>query len=291
MHLFLKQRNFTAYTNHRSNYPSTLYSNSSCFAMKQHHISDFGQFITPRDVIISDNPVLRVFKNNDYKTFFITERPYFLANRAAVFYDYYNYQDKEFSHLGDGGNDKYCEITKEIKNQITLNKTSANFFFIQKFAPNHIFIEDCEGRTAEDGRLMYVESLRLAKIWLNNIIPIIEHNDHNAIITIGPDHGGYVGFKYFGESTQKRVTNKKLLQSIFGAKLAIKWNDDKHHEYDKDLKSSVNLFRVLFSYLSKDKSLLKNMESDKSYHYIESSNKSITPYAALDENGNVNLSK
>lgn len=290
MDFFLKQRNFTAYTNHRSNYPSTLYSNSSCFAMKHHHISDFSQFNYPRDIIMGANPVLQVFKNNQYKTFFITEMPYFTINRPTVFYDYYNFQDKTIARTGEGG-DYYCEITQEIKKQIESSKKGANFFFIQKFAPNHVCVYDYKGATVETGRVAYIESLRRANVWLNKVIPIIELNDPNAIIIIGADHGGYVGFKYFGESTQKRVTNKKLLQSIFGAKLAIKWNDDKHYEYDKDLKSSVNLFRVLFSYLSKDKSLLKNMESDKSYHYLESSNKSITPYPALDENGNVNLSK
>ena len=140
-------------------------------------------------------------------------------------------------------------------------------------------------------RNVYIKELKEANIWLEHIVNFIISNDSNAIIIIGADHAGYVGFESTLSSFENKVVDQKLLQSIFGAKLAIKWNDDKHHEYDKDLKSSVNLFRVLFSYLSKDKSLLKNMESDKSYHYIESSNKSITPYAALDENGNVNLSK
>ncbi|HEX8014863.1 MAG TPA: hypothetical protein VF465_06480, partial [Flavobacterium sp.] len=53
---------------------------------------------------------------------------------------------------------------------------------------------------------------------------------------------------------------------IYSNLIAIKWNDEMHNQYDKKLKTNVNIFRILFSYLSEDKSLLDNLENDGSYN-------------------------
>jgi hypothetical protein len=74
------------------------------------------------------------------------------------------------------------------------------------------------------------------------------------------------------------------LYSIFGAKLAIKWNDSKHEEYDANLKTSVNLFRVVFSYLSENKILLKKFQPNISYNCYDPSDFSKV-YMAIDEKG------
>lgn len=286
---FLLKNKFTSY-NYRSNYPSTLYSNVSCFSMKHHYLKAYSDFVYPRDIIMGKNAVLKVFKNNGYKTSFICERPYFLMNRPTIFYDYYNFKDKNFSRNRDGFNDSY-EIENEIENRIKQNKQSNNFFFIQKFDPGHISGCEYEGISVEKERDLVIDKLQKANVWLKNVINIIVSNDPNAIIIIGADHAGYVGFTSLIQSCQKKLTNQKLLNSIFGAKLVIKWNDSSHVEYDKKLKTSVNLFRVLFSYLSEDKTLLTNMQSDISYHYLRPIKGELIPYPALDENGNVYISK
>jgi hypothetical protein len=72
------------------------------------------------------------------------------------------------------------------------------------------------------------------------------------------------------------------LNSIFGAKLAIKWNGVHHSEYDSQLKSSVNLFRILFSYLSEDKLLLNNLQPDASYNSYDASDFSKV-YKAIED--------
>ncbi len=41
-------------------------------------------------MIVSENPVLTIFKNNGYKTHFITETGYMLFNRPRKGFDYYN---------------------------------------------------------------------------------------------------------------------------------------------------------------------------------------------------------
>lgn len=277
---WLKDQKFSLYDDYRSNYPSTLYSNSSCFFMKHHFSNEFSKFKYARDYIVGRNPVLEIFKNNCYKTFFITEIPYLLMNRPNVYFDYCNYKLAELPYFKDGLS-CFKEITNEIENQIVLNKETSNFFFIEKFNPGHINPSKIKGGSIEKERLEYLKSLQIANAWLKKTITIIEKNDPNAIIIIGADHGGYVGFEYTSQA-QNKITDRKLLNSIFGAKLAIKWNGIHHSEYDAQLKSSVNLFRILFSFLSEDKLLLNNLQPDASYNSYDASDFSKV-YKAIED--------
>jgi len=279
---FLKEKKFTLYPNYRSNYESTLFSNSSCFFMKHHFSNEFSKFKYARDLIIGENPVLKILKNNNYKTFFITERPYLLMNRPEVFYDYCNFKVGELPYLSDGWSD-FREITNTIKTQIINNKDTNNFFFIEKFKPGHIATYKFAGTNKEKERIKYIESIEEANQWLQQIIVFIEAKDPGAMIIIGADHGGFVGFDYALEA-QKKVTDSMLIQSIFGAKLAIKWNNVQHSEYDSKLKTPVNLFRTVFSFLSEDKNLLNHLQPDASYNCYDPTDFTKV-YKAIDENG------
>lgn len=280
---FLKEKKFTLYPDYRSNYESTLFSNSSCFFMKHHFSNEFSKFNYARDLIIGKNPVLEIFKNNNYKTVFISERPYLLMNRPKIYYDYCNFNYDELPYLSDGWS-CFKEITKTIETQIVTNKNSNNFFFIEKFKPGHIGTYKFEGTNKEKERIKYLENVEIANRWLKQIIVLIEKQDPDAIIIIGADHGGFVGFD-FALQAQQKVTDRMLIQSIFGAKLAIKWNDLKHSEYDSKLKTSVNLFRTVFSFLSEDKTLLNHFQTDVSYNCYDPTDFTKV-YKAIDENGN-----
>lgn len=278
---WLKHKKFTLYENNRSNYPSTLSSNSSSFFMKHHFFNEYSNFVYARDLIVGENPVLRILKDNNYKTFFISERPYLLINKPKVYYDYCNFKSDELPYFNDGWT-TFKEITAEIKSQINNNKKTNNFFFIQKFSPGHIAVRKKADSTIESERAEYLTKLKIANDWLKEIIGYIEKNDPNSIIIIGADHAGFVGFEYTLQSMEK-ITDPQLLNSIFGAKLAIKWNNPIHKEYDVKLKTSVNLFRVLFSYLSEDKLLLDNLQPNASYNEYDVTNLKKV-YKAFDEN-------
>src|SRR5690606_37474529 len=91
---FLEATNFTNYPNFRSNYVSTLTSNSATFMMKHHYYhghTDYTEMPNARQNIISENTVLSIFKNNGYKTHFITEHPYLIVNRPTLGFDHSNF--------------------------------------------------------------------------------------------------------------------------------------------------------------------------------------------------------
>lgn len=269
--VFLKSNSFTLYDDFKSNYNSTLKSNASCFNMKHHFYDDSNNFKYSRDHIVGKNAVLETFKNNDYKTFFISERAYLLMNKPNIFYDYSNFSNKQIPFFKDGWS-LYMDITSEIKKQILSNKKTSNFFFIEKFSPGHISSNNDTSKGIKQERINYLKGIKEANIWLKDIISFIQVNDEEAMIIIAADHGGFVGFKSTEDSFVE-IKDNNLIRSIFGAKLAIKWNNEEHTDYDKNLHSSVNLFRVLFAELSRDKTLLKNLQSDKSYNELSTEKK------------------
>ncbi len=284
---FLKEKNFKTYSDFRSNYAATLPTNSSVFMMKHHYYnngSDFTETIDARNVIVSDNSVLRILKNNGYRTFFVTEQPYFLTNKPKIGYDFCNFSNEEISFVTTGiGEPK--DVIGPFKNYLEEYPEGPNFFFVEIFNPGHITntIEDSKG--VEGERQHYIESLREANKKVTQITDAILAKDPQALIIIMADHGGFVGMTNTSETYTKN-SDRDFINSIFSSILAIHWPNGETPEFDNKLKTSVNLFRILTSYLSEDDSYLSNLQEDGSYIIINFDAPQGV-YKYLDDDGNV----
>jgi hypothetical protein len=262
---WLESKSFTVYKNTRSNYPASLASNASMFVMKHHHLeripSSPFEMQDARKIIVGNNIVVDILKNNNYKTFFIVEDGYFQQSFQKGNYDYYNINNSEipfFSNDNNAKKDVYEDLEKYLEGN--KQKDVPKFYFVEKLFPHHI---NYDGSGVENERNIYLKRIEIANRWLKKTIDLIEKKDSSGIIIIAADHGGWVGIE--NRKQMFSTNNKKLLKSIFSNLIAIKWNDKKHFEYDEKLKSNVNIFRVLFSCLSEDKTLLKHLEEDYSY--------------------------
>ena len=259
---YLKQSGYKIYNGFRSNYYSTLLSNSSLFAMKHHYSQEDMDPYNAREVIISDNPVLRTLKANGYKTHFITERPYLIISRPKLGYDYCNFDYLTMPYFRDGW-EAERDVLADLKNQVAVNKKSGNFYFLEKMIPGHIH-NNAPSLGVDGERAGYLERVGEANIWLTGVLDFIAKNDPDALVIVGADHGGFAGFEYMGQ-TENVLKDTKLIKSMYGAMLAIKWNDSGYKEYDSGLKSSVNLFRTVFAYLSQNKTYLDAYQKNESY--------------------------
>lgn len=285
---FLRTNDFKLYEGFRSNYFSTLSSNSSMFAMKHHYFNNpkpkSTELYNARQIIVGNNPVVNIFKNNGYKTFLMLQKSYLLVNRAEINFDYCNIKHSELSFMARGFG-VIKNLNKDFENVIALNKETNNFYFIEQISPGHISTYENTSKGKNLERKKYLESIEEANLFLKEIIGLINANDDNCIIVIVSDHGGFVGMNYTLECKEKQI-DENLIKSIFTTTLAIRWPNKTPPEYDEKLKTNVNLFRVLFTYLSDDKSYLNNLEDDKSYNVINSG----APYGIyelIDENGNI----
>ena len=88
----------------------------------------------------------------------------------------------------------------------------------------------------------------------------ISNRDPTAIIIIVADHGTWGG----AERTPAGLTEDETLDK-FNVFLAIKWGDAYRGQYDTSIKTSVNLFRFIFAYLSQDERILETKVEDDSY--------------------------
>ena len=267
---FLSSRGFKLYYDFRSNYFSTLSSNSSMLSMKHHFYNNpkpgSNEVYNSRNVIAGENAVVKTFKNNGYKTNLLLEKSYLLVNRPKLGFDYCNVNKNEVSFLARG-----FEIHKDILEDLSVclnNNHEPNFYFIEKLKPGHINTYKSLSQGKEKERESYFYEVEEANTWLTQAIELIDQNDPNALVVIVADHGGFVGFDYTLQCKIKQ-TDPDLIRSIFTAALAIKWPNGEVPNYDDQLKTNVNLFRILITYLSQDESLLDNLQSNTSYTVLE----------------------
>lgn len=283
---FLDTTGFKIYKDFRSNYFSTLLSNSSAFSMKHHYSAPYIEKYGARDVIIGDNAVLDILKRNKYQTYFYTERPYLLINRPTMGFDHSNFNYSEMSYFMDGWS-SYRNYFNELTNTISNNTKAGNFYFIESFDPGHIHNYEQHSQGVEGERARYLRKLKRANVFLTKLVTHINKNDPDAIVIIGADHGGYVGFAYSGQA-EYPVNDSALINSMFGAHLSIKWNSPRFTEYDANLKSSVNLFRTVFSYLAHDKKYLNFSQDNSSYVRLKQPREL---YKYIDDKGNIKFEK
>lgn len=282
--MFLLDNKFKLYPNYRSNYYSTLSSNSSMFAMKHHYYNSKAQvgseLLLARDVIISENPVLSILKNNDYATSLILENAYLLTSRPKMGYDFSNIDYSDLSLISDGFEFKN-DVLKDLTSEIKKNTKGRHFYFIERIIPGHIATLKSYSEGKELEREKYLARIDEANTWLMETVNLINTNDSDALIIIVADHGGFVGYDYSGQSHEK-PKNRANTFSMFSSLLAIKWPENSNG-YDQNLKSGVNLFRTVFSVLSEDKSLLTSAQNDVSYLTVNEGAE-LGIYQVIDEN-------
>jgi hypothetical protein len=283
---WLEENEFKIYPNFRSNYPASLASNSSMFSMRQHR---FGKALFPsidmpnaRDIIAGNNNVIEVFKRNGYSNFFIVQDEYFQQNRPDPKYDYYNIDPHEIPYFSDDNSVKKVVFDDLKAAMDTVQNQGPRFYFVERLLPHHIHF----AAPKEEERDTYIEKIKDINIWLENTVNYISEKDPNAIVIILADHGGWVGLGSYPEMFS--TTNPEQLHSIYSTLAAIKWNGHLNEGMDSELRSNVNIFRVLFSVLSGNSEHLKYLEDNSSYN-LQNGTFSKSVKAVIDNDGKVIL--
>lgn len=288
---FLLENNFTNYPNFRSNYASTLASNSATFAMKHHYYNrgtSFSEAINARNVLISSNPVLDLFKKNGYITHFLAQKPYLLLNKPEIGYHKSNFTLDDVAYIGTGLGDPQDIITP-LKQFMEEDPGKPKFYFLEIFNPGHIHNRSTDSKGVEGERKLWLEGLETANNILREAIDHIKENDPNALIIIMADHGGFVGLEYTKQIYYK-TEDRDIIYSIFSSQLSIHWPEEEVPEAGKSIKSAVNVFRAVISYLTEDTSYLEHLQDDGSYVIL---NKDAPQgiYQYIDDNGNIVIKK
>ena len=263
---FLLNYDFKNYPDFRSNYASTLTSNSATFMMKHHYYNrgtSFSEAINARDVMITSNATLDLFKKNGYITHFLAQKPYMLLNRPEMGYHKSNLSLDDVGYIGTGLGPQR-DLMPSLKQFMEEDKDKPKFYFMEIFNPGHIHNRPAHTLGVQGERDKWLEGLEYACEQLVNYITQIKENDPNALIIIMADHGGFVGMEYSKQIYYKTQDRDKIY-SIFSSQLSIHWPNAEAPEEDEKIGTAINLFRVLFSYLSEDNKYLENLQDNGSY--------------------------
>jgi len=288
---FMTDNGFKNYADFRSNYSNTLASNSSMMMLKHHYHNNQlhpSEGLNAREILVSSNVVLDVFKNNGYTTHLILEAPYIMLNKPKMGYHKSNFLVEDVPYIGKGFENKR-QVVDDLENFLADREENPLFFFIEFFNPGHIANTkgNTEGREKEKEK--WIESLQQANTYLKDFVDLIKEKDSNALIIILADHGGYVGLDYAMQMYTK-TQERDILYSVFSSQLSIHWPEKNVPGYDTELKSTVNLFRIIFSYLSEDTKYLKALQEDASYLTIHKGAPEGV-YKYIDKNGNIVFEK
>ncbi len=288
---FLEENHFANYPHFRSNYVSTLTSNSATFMMKHHYYNqstEYSEMVNARKFIISENSVLTIFKNNGYRTHFITEHPYLMVNRPTIGFDHTNFSYGEIPYLSTGFNVKK-EVLPDLKNAMEAGTGNPNFFFVEIFEPSHIPSAKAASAGKEVERKKWLEKREVANGKIKSIVNLILEKDPTALILVMADHGGFVGLDYTRQFETEN-SERDIVYSAFGSMLSIHWPNGAQPQEAKYLKTSVNVFRIVFSYLSGNQKYLQHLQEDSSYFVLKSG---VEPgvYQFIDGQGKVILKK
>ena len=286
---WLENKNFKIYEGYKSNYYSTLTSNSSMFAMKHHYYCNTDpktiKTFNATDVIVgSDNNVLKLLKHNLYSSYLFTDNSYFLSNRRKLFFDKMNISRSSIP-LFNASNIEGVNIQSDLTQHLDSLSTDRNFIFIEKTVPGHVSHSKIWSVGKEQERVEYLTRLQEANDWLKGIVEVILEYDDNALIIIVADHGGYVGLEYTGVAIQRALNEEEAISS-FSAFLSVKWpkevNDDRIN-----IRTSVNLFSQIFYSLSNNPLFVDSLQNDASYLPLKTDGKAFF-YKVIDEEDNVN---
>ena len=283
---WLSDQGFRHYPEFRSNYYSTVTSNSSMFAMRHHYYQNTyrGNLKTygAQQVIVGANTTLDGLKHNGYTTHLLTDNTFFLMNRKLKAFDHCNVPPHRMSMYDTGG--VYgIDIAADLEASLQAQGDEPQFYFIEKTIPAHIMYTEGPSLGAEGERVTYLERMATTDEWLRTLIGHIDRYDPGAMIVIVADHGGFVGLDYYKEAEKRKLTETEAW-SAFSSLLTIRWTPQTEAN-EIDIKSNVNLFRSMFSVLGEDPSLLSNREDDGSFlPLMEGSNANY--YQLLDAEGN-----
>jgi hypothetical protein len=297
-HEQLESSGFAIYPSIFTNYSDTLSSMSSVLGMDHHYYrGTVGnlEFLDARKFIVStENPVVKIFRNNGYQIHYVHQDDFLFSSGCLVdscwpmpFWGselmgvLVSTQFKSTPLLarvrqaiaarGGVAQDKQTRLELFMQRAREHIDSMAeqhipHFTYMHLDSPSHSLPGPQTSEQLASFRKDYGKEIQLANDEILGIVSHILTRDTNALIIVNADHGawGYGNTLY---------TNKELLAGIsdylvgldhLGALLAIRW-PDAVPRYDQDLRTNVNLFRHIFSYLSESKEILTTKVPDDGF--------------------------
>lgn len=267
----LAARGFRLYRDTYANYHSTLDSMQATLGMRHHHYRGSQKQAevsrTRRQEIGGNNSLVRLLKNNGYRTQYIHQHGYLLLQGCTA--DDCLPADQDSLNLA-GAREVLEEIVphfllhripnttlqryapdqmrREISRLAGVGRESGSplFQYIHLYRPNHVrnaMIGRCDEReeqAAYAGRV--AETIPVIQSFVNEILQA----DPDAVVIVGGDHGPFIAHRCEREAD---IGTVDAYRDRVGVLTAIRWPAGYDGRFDDRIRSNVNLFRFLLASL------------------------------------------
>jgi hypothetical protein len=284
----LEHFHFSLHHKYYSNYNHTFSSLPSIFAMEHHYYNiSVGNFdsIGGRSMLEAKthNPVIDVFRQNNYKIQYILDIDSLLPRGASV--DYYSpippvysaletfltHQDTTKTNFFDSQDSNLLEILGKTFSKSAFNDNPV-FSFLYVNQPGHWPSQLKEKNKIQvrkilyNFRLSYSKKIQRSNEYLSDLIELIIKNDEDSLIIIAGDHGPW-GYRTKEDEFGRNISDSLVALDRFGVLMAIRFPEDYQGEFENQFKTHVNLFRYVFAYLSSNNRILETKAPDYSFDY------------------------
>jgi len=271
-----------------SNYNHTLASLPSMFVMQHHYYEiNIGNFdsIGGRSILEgkSYNPVLDIFQRNGYKIQYIHSTDSLISKGATVDYSFpeapmylalevfLTHQDTTKMSLLDSRGEEFMEVLdRRLLN--TAKGEDRYFTFVYTTQPGHSpsrLTSTNRGeinRVLEEFRKNHGSTIEAANRQLLEIVQLIIANDPDPLIVVAGDHGPW-GYRLKQDGEGRVISDGLFALDRFGVLMAYHFPKDYDRRFDISIRTHVNLFRYIFSYLADDYGILAKKQPDNSYDF------------------------
>ena len=286
----LQQYGFTLYDNYFASYPFSVPSMHSMLSMKHNYLDrSIGMDSVNLRKLIGGrgNNVVNILKKNGYRSVYVHETLFLVKGNCIIdkclpqwsvldglqenlqnFY-FFDFPVAKFERLRQKIPNylpaaKYdYNVGRAMERQIAGTEERSRTFIYKHFMDAHSGVKNYAehyGRMLPEFRKAYPARIEKANHILLEEVAHILQKDQSAIIIIVADHGTWAG----ADRSEFGLTENETLDKL-NVFLAIRWGPAYDGEYDNRIKTSVNLFRYIFAYLSRNEEILETIEDDDGY--------------------------
>jgi hypothetical protein len=270
----LQSVGFRVYDDYFSAYPFSVESMHSMLAMEH---SFFGKSIGNDSVDLREiiggrgNHVVNVMKQNGYRSVFLHESDYLVKQHCRI--EACLPQRSELSALKENAKEFFAlnlpiaesdyDVGQAMQLQIAAVEAEDKVFTYKHFMDAHSTVKSYKKSYRQllpEFRKAYPAKIQGVNKTLLKEVDQVLGKDPSAIIIIVADHGTWAGAERSKTGLSESETRDKL--NVF---LAIRWGAGYDGRYDDEIKTSVNMFRFIFAYLSQDEKILETLKEDDGY--------------------------
>ena len=270
----LQRSGFTVYDEYFASYPFSLESMHSMLSMTHNYFNhSVGKDAANLRKVLGGegNTVVNVLSNNGYESYYLHESNYLLKHNCAIDRCMPHWSELEalrknlqnFYFFGWLSTMSSYSVNAAMTELIASRTDHSRSFVYKHFMDAHSYVKSYEHKYKQKlsaFRKAFPAKIERVNQILIDEVKLILDKDKSAIIIIVGDHGTWAGSDRSESGLMESETFDKL--SVF---LAIRWGDKYNGEYDSQIKSSVNLFRYIFAYLSQNDEVLGTKEKDDGY--------------------------